>query len=123
MKKLILVFAGFIFCLLLKGQDIKSDSTKFTYCELVGTGKLFSNKVTVEIDFGQSRKFFSDNRYKDPSTGKPVVFNSMIDALNFMGKNYWEFVQAYIITEGSGSTSQNVYHFLLKKRTSLLEKD
>ena len=123
MKTFFFTTALLIFCFLLKGQDIKSDSTKFTYCELVGTGKLFSTKVTVAIDFGQERKLFSDNRYKDPETGKPYVFNSMIDALNFMGKNRWELVQAYIITEGSGSTTQNVYHFLLKKQTSLIEKE
>jgi hypothetical protein len=123
MKKVILISVMILFCIYLKGQDIKSDSTKFTYCELVGTGRFLSNKVTVQIDFGQITKFFSDNRYKDPSTGKPVIFNSMIDALNFMGKDGREFVQAYIISEGSGSTSQNVYHFLLKKQTSLLEKE
>lgn len=123
MKKLLLFIAGFIFCLILKGQEIITDSVKFSYCELVGTEKLFSNKVTVEIDFGQVRKFFADNRYKDPATGKPIAFNSMIDALNFMGKNNWEFVQAYIITQGSGNSLQNVYHFLLKKRTSMLEKE
>jgi hypothetical protein len=81
-----------------------------------------SNKVTVQIDFGQVQKFFSDNRYKDPATGKPFVFNSMIDALNFMGKDGWEFVQAYVVTEGGGTTAQNVYHFLLKKQTLLIEK-
>jgi len=99
---------------------MKSDSTKFSYCEIVGTQKLLSNKVTVEIDFGQSTKWLSDNRYKDPATGKPYVFNSMVDALNFMGKDQWEFVQAYTI-----GNAQNgyVYHFLLKKQTSFIEKE
>jgi len=76
-----------------------------------------SNKVTIAIDFGQSRSFLSDNRYKDPATGRPFVFNSMIDALNFMGKDSWEFVQAYTI--GDNQTGY-VYHFLLKKETVLL---
>jgi hypothetical protein len=123
MKKIILISTLFLCCLLLNGQDIKSDSIKFTYCELVGSTRLLSNKVTVQIDFGQATKFFSDKRYKDPETGKPVIFNSMIDALNFMGKDKWEFVQAYIVTEGSGTSSQNVYHFLLKKLTSLVDKE
>jgi hypothetical protein len=117
MKKTILFFSMFLFCYLLKGQDFKSDSLKFTYCEIVGTEKLMSTKVTVVIDFGQATSFFSDNRYKDPATGKPYVFNSMIDALNFMGKDKWEFVQAYII---GSSQSGFVYHFLLKKQTSSL---
>ena len=120
MKILILASAMLMFCLLLKGQDIKSDSAKFTYCELVGTGKFLSNKVTVQIDFGQVQKFFSDNRYKDPATGKPIVFNSMMDALNFMGKAGWEFVQAYTIGDAQAGY---IYHFLLKKQTSVLEKE
>ena len=123
MRTFILTTTMLMFCLLLKGQEIKSDSIKFTYCELVGTGRFLSNKVTVQIDFGQVTKFFSDNRYKDPASGKRVIFNSMIDALNFMGKDGWELVQAYIVTEGSGSSVQSVYHFLLKKLTSLVEKE
>lgn len=123
MKKTILLSAMILFCFYLKGQYIKSDSTKFTYCELVGKERELSKRVTVQIDFGQFTKLFSDKRYKDPTTGKLVIFNSMIDALNFMGKSQWEFVQAYIITEGSGTSTQNVYHFLLKNQTSLLEKE
>lgn len=115
MKKTIFISMLLFSSFLLKGQEVKSDSSKFTYCELVGTAKFLSNKVTVEIDFGQELKFFADNRYKDPATGKPIVFNSMVDALNFMGDSGWEFVQAYIVTLGSGSTAQNVYHWLLKK--------
>jgi hypothetical protein len=34
----------------------------------------------------------------------------MIDALNFMSKNGFEFVNAYAITMGN----QNVYHYLLR---------
>lgn len=55
-----------------------------------------SDKVTVEIDFGDERKFFADNRLKDPATGKPRAFNSMIDAMNYMGKQGWNFEQAYV---------------------------
>ena len=87
----------------------------------MGIGRLLSNKVTVQIDFGQVTRFFSEKRYKDPETGKPVIFKPMIDALNFMGKDKWEFKQAYIVTEGSGTSSQNVYHSLLKKLTSLVD--
>ncbi|MCX6234198.1 MAG: hypothetical protein NT175_05650 [Bacteroidetes bacterium] len=84
---------------------------KYLYCEIVGQSKMLSNKVTIEIDFGQKTKFFENRKLKDPVTGNPVVFNSMIDALNFMGKDGWEFVQAYLI----GESNVYVYHFLLKK--------
>lgn len=93
-----------------------ADSTKinqkFVYAELLGTEKFFSSKITITIDFGQSKSMWKDNRLKDEITGKVQVFNSMIDALNYMGEDGWEFVQAYIVTIGQ----QNVYHWLLKKR-------
>jgi uncharacterized protein (TIGR02145 family) len=44
--------------------------------------------------------------------GKPVAFNSMIDALNFMTKNGFEFVTAYAVT----MFRQNVYHYLMRNR-------
>lgn len=88
--------------------EIISDS-KFVYCEIVGTQKLFSLQVTVSVDYGQERGFFQDNRMRDES-GKVQSFNSMVDALNYMGSMGWEFVQAYTVTSGQ----QNVYHWLLK---------
>jgi len=86
-------------------------STKFVYCELVGTQKLLSTKVTVSVDYGEERSFFQDTRMRDEQTGKVQSFNSMVDALNYMGNNGWEFVQAYVVTTGQN----NVYHWLLKK--------
>jgi hypothetical protein len=69
--------------------------------------------LTIFIDFVQSKKLLADNRYKDPSTGKPYVFNSIIDTLNFMAKEGWEFVQEYSISD--------VSHFILKRETTILE--
>ena len=83
------------------------------YVQIVGTSKFLSTKVFVQIDFGQETKFFNrDNVIKDEN-GKILDFNSMIDALNFMTSHGYEFVQAYAF---SVSGSQNVYHYLLKKR-------
>lgn len=39
----------------------------------------------------------------------------MVDAMNFMGTLGWEFEQAYVVTVGGGTSSQNVYHWLLSK--------
>ena len=118
MKKNLLLLAMILIWIPCKSQDPiqASQPTKFTYCELVGTEKFMSSKVTVVLDFGQSKAFFSDNRYKDPATGKPFVFNSMVDALNFMGKEGWEFVQAYTIGDAQNGY---VYRFLLKKENKV----
>jgi len=112
MKKLLLLFVFSLNLILLSAQE----PVKYDYCEIVGTARFMSNKVNVEIDFGQGSKFFSDNRYKDES-GKPVVFNSMIDAMNFMGNQGWEFVQAFAVSTGTNSGA--VYHFILKKKSDL----
>jgi len=86
---------------------------KKVFCEIVGTQKLMSSKVTIEVDFGEETSFFADNRIKDEATGKAKTFNSMIDALNFFGTQGWNFEQAYTVTVGQ----QNVYHFLMSRYT------
>lgn len=89
----------------------KNGESNFEYCQIVGTSKLFSRKVNIEIDYGQQQTFFQNAMLKDEKN-KNVSFNSMIDVLNYMGGFGWEFAQAYVITVGS----QNVYHFLLKRK-------
>lgn len=82
------------------------------YCELLGTGKFMSTKVNVTVDFGQDAKAWS-SRLVDED-GKPLSFNSMVDAMNYMGRLGWKFEQAYVVT----SSNQNVYHWLLSKDIS-----
>ncbi len=84
------------------------------YVQIVGTSRLLSNKVTVEIDFGQENSIWTgkDTELRDVN-GKRIIFNSMIDALNFMTRHGYEYVDSYAI---SISTSQQVYHFLLRRK-------
>ncbi|GAB3533159.1 hypothetical protein GCM10027443_18180 [Pontibacter brevis] len=100
-------------------NDVPIKDVDVEYIQIVGTSKILSNKVTIEIDFGQENKFWSakDTQVKDEN-GKLVVFNSMIDALNFMSKNGYEFVDAYAITVGN----QNVYHYMMKKNRGLVSR-
>lgn len=85
---------------------------RYIYCELVGIERLLSNKVNVSVDFGQERGWFEDTRLRDEETGRLQTFNSMVDALNYMGQNGWEFVQAYTAVVAD----QNVYHWLLRMK-------
>ena len=118
MKKLIVILAINLFLLgdlyAQTVNDIPIKDIDVEYIQILGTSKLFSNKLSIEIDFGQENKYFSsdkDTRVKN-SEGKNMIFNSMIDALNFMTKNGYEFVQAYAFTVNN----QNVYHYLLRKK-------
>lgn len=95
-----------------KFSNTDLDSNEVVYCQIVGTSKWRSNKVTVEIDFGQYKPKGRGSKLVDEKTGQPILFNSMIDALNYMGKFGWEYVQAYTI----GENGYYVYHYLLKKK-------
>jgi hypothetical protein len=86
------------------------------YCRLVAQNRLLSNKVNIDVDFGQERKFFSDNRLRDEETGKIKKFNTVTDALNYLGSQGWILVNAYPVLEGSSS----FLHFYFKK---LFRKD
>ena len=55
----------------------------------------------------------NDSRVRDEQTGKVKAFNSMVDALNAMGKDGWEFVQTYTVGDAQ---SGYVYHWLLKQK-------
>ncbi|RYE50792.1 MAG: hypothetical protein EOP48_19210, partial [Sphingobacteriales bacterium] len=72
------------------------------YCQVIASPRLFSNKVTIDIDFGEEKSIWRDNRLK-AYDGKVKKFNTVIDALNYMGKDGWLFINAYPVTSG-GST-------------------
>lgn len=87
------------------------------YCEMVAQGKLFSNKITIDIDFGEGRSFwsFKDTRIKDEMTGKIRKFKSTVDALNYLGGTGWTLLNAFPVKEDTGFGNQNCYHFFFKK--------
>ena len=81
------------------------------YVELVSTSKFFSNKVVISIDYGQAVRMGENQRIKDRE-GKNKVFNSVIDALNFMDNNGWEYMNSYVLT----NKDSNEIHYLLRRK-------
>jgi hypothetical protein len=117
-KNILLIVSVILLSLSQVNGQPASDSTlqtsggQYIYCELVGAQKFLSTKINVSVDFGEERGFFyNDTWLRDPETNKLRSFNSIVDALNFMGTDGWEFVQAYAITVGQS----NVFHWLLRK--------
>lgn len=85
-------------------------------CQVVARGKLFSNKVTITIDYGQEIKWASEQGTQVlDNNGKRKKFNSVIDALNYMENNGWTYLDANVITINSGFGDQNVYHYYFRK--------
>ena len=90
------------------------DATR-VYVELVGIRKLFSTKMNVNIDFGQSTSFWKNTKSLVDDDGKDINFNSMIDAMNYMSERGWMFVQAYVVPEGDKDGVGGTVHWVLCK--------
>lgn len=96
------------------------DSTKVEqYCEVVATGRMLSNKVTIDIDYGEERSIWKDHRLRTDE-GKLKKFNSVIDAINYLGKDGWKLVNAFPISIGNNPA---VYHCVFKKEFIKSETD
>jgi hypothetical protein len=90
----------------------QNDSVKAEqYAEVVATPRLLSNKVTIDIDYGEERSIWKDHRVKEDN-GRLKKFNTVIDALNYMGKDGWTLVNAFPVLVG---TNSQVYHYVFKK--------
>lgn len=81
------------------------------YIELVGQAKILSlTKIKVFVDYGQ--EFTWKAQTIKNAEGNTAAFNSMVDALNFMDANGWEYVSNYLIDNQGELT----YKFLLRKK-------
>lgn len=103
----------FIALLLISTQSKAQQDTVTVeqYCEVVATGRLLSNKVTIDIDYGDERSMWKDYRLKSED-GKLKKFNSVIDAINYLGKDGWKLVNAFPVSIASGPM---IYHYVFKK--------
>lgn len=80
----------------------QQDTTRVEqYCRLVANNRLLSARVNIDVDFGDERKFFKDNRLRDEETGKLKKFNTVVDALNYMGAQGWQLVNAFPVSDGT----------------------
>lgn len=107
MKKILIISIALIASFVSNAQTDTSRVEQ--YCEVIATPRLLSNRVTIEVNYGEEQSYWRDNRLK--IEGRLKKFNSVIDALNYMGREGWVFVNAFPVTVG---TSQ-IYHYGFKK--------
>ena len=62
----------------------QKDEMHRVYCELLGSSKFLSTKVTVSVDFGQDGNMWESKLVDE--NGKAMTFNSMVDAMNKQGR-------------------------------------
>ena len=83
---------------------------KYRYCEIiVPNGVVY--KGSVVVDFGQEVRWFKSRRLVDEN-GKPIRFNSVVDALNYMGDLGWEFQNTYVLKSGESTTE---LHYVMRQ--------
>ncbi len=104
MKKIYIILMITFFASHLLAQDTSKIEQ---YCQLTEAGALLSGGVQVYIDFGQKQKSFS-NRGRILSRD----FNSVVDALNFMGFRGWVLVSSFQKTLDS---SRFISSYIFKK--------
>ncbi|XOV66638.1 MAG: hypothetical protein ACFHU9_13510 [Fluviicola sp.] len=116
MKKLLLVLALGMFSfggnaqVIVDGVDINK-MEELQYVELVGQTRFINlTKIKVFVDYGQN--FSWRQQTIEDVNGERSSFNSMVDALNFMYENGWEFVSNYHI-DNDGSLT---YHYILQRQ-------
>jgi hypothetical protein len=90
------------------------------YCSLNVMPRVLSNKVNIDVDYGNPRKLFSfkDNRIKDDN-GKAKKFNTAVEALNYMSSQGWKLVNAMAMSEGGGA----VYRYIMKREITVTEEE
>lgn len=114
MKKPVMISIVLLCAIIANAQ---TDTSKVEqYCQVIATPRLLSNKVTIEIDFGEEKSIWRDSRLKTEG-GKLKKFNTVIDALNYMGMAGWIFINAYPVHTGQ----TEIFHFAFKKQFSKSE--
>ena len=102
-------------------QAVSAEKTTYkVYCEIVSFSRnLFSNKTTVEFDFGQAASFWSNDRQIVDENGRAITFNSVLDAVNYISNRGWVFEQMYIVQSISkGDSNSPAYHWIMSKEVT-----
>lgn len=115
MKKIILILAASLTILTARSQviagDVNVNDLDITLCELqvIRKAMSMSGKVTIAVDYGQEPgKFIGVT----DTAGKLITFNGIIEALNYMEKNGWQYLNNYESSENSNM----ITHFLFRKK-------
>ena len=116
MKKVFILVVGILLCATSFAQENQTKPYK-VYCEIIGHSHSLSNTVDVELDFGQASSFWSGDRRLYDENGKKIVFNSMLDAGNYMARRGWELEEAFpVVPISSGDSESPTYHWIMSKQ-------
>ena len=113
MKKTLLSFAFVFIATLSFAQD-----SSWSHVQITVVPRLLSNKINVEVSYGQDTKYFSDTRMKDDA-GRAMKFNSVSDILNYMSREKWELITAQAFFDANAQQRWSI----LMRRKERVNKD
>ncbi len=112
MKRVLFLLAALAYAGLGSAQSIEADTLPtlppHVYCEITAHHLPTHRNNGVLFDFGQKTEVLKYN-YLTDAAGNRLLFNSGIEALNYMVCRGWELVQAYTSGEENSLT-----HYLLR---------
>ena len=112
MKKVLFLLAALAYAGFGSAQNIEADTLPtlppHVYCEITAHHLPTHRDSGVLFDFGQKTEVLKYN-YLTDAAGNRLLFNSGIEALNYMVCRGWELVQAYTSGEENSLT-----HYLLR---------
>jgi hypothetical protein len=108
----------FLVAALLIGSCIFAQDSSWRHVQITVVPRLLSNKINVEVDYGQDTKFFSDTRMKDDA-GRAMKFNSVSDILNYMSKEKWELITAQAFYD---TNAQQRWSILMRRKELVSNK-
>ena len=80
-------------------NDSQTEKVTTIYGEIVGTEDVKSVKLKVKVDLGAYTNYlFIDGTGNYlTSNNERMKFESMVDAMNYMTAQGWQFVEAYVV--------------------------
>lgn len=105
MKKILTVFVTLLLILSITAQ---AQSNKYIFCEISPIGKFFKGGCTLRVNYGQIKhKHIPKKAQICDENGTVLIFNSRVDALNWLSEHGWEFCSSTTSVSGSGSNGDS----------------
>ena len=107
MKKVFLFIMLCMITVSVNAQNVKNDGKPYAfYCQLVGMKNL-SGQLRLQILWNNLKK---ENNLRDEK-GEKIEFYTMVDAMNYMSKRGWDYVECVTYSHGAS----NVVHYIFRK--------
>ncbi len=94
------------------------EKKEIDYIQLLGfQSGLLRHKMTVVVDYGQKIRSFDTSTPVEDENRNTIIFNGMIDALNFFSARGWELFSTSINNPSEGVS---IYHYILKRKKATI---